>query len=226
MTDYIHKEYPKTVGRTEFWKQIKRTVNGKPVGEKEIVAIVRQIKKYLKLTNSDCLLDLGCGNGALASHLIEDVGTYRGVDFSDYLIGIAKEFFSHERAVYEIDSIQNFIQATEYRSDYNKVLIYGVISYLSKHEVGCMLSGIYENFANVTKIFVGNIPNKAKAADFYRARNVQDYDPLDHKSPIGLWWKAEELCGICREIGFNVEVAKMPDDFYGSSYRFDLLLMR
>jgi len=25
MSEYIHKEFPKSVGRDEFWKQIKRT---------------------------------------------------------------------------------------------------------------------------------------------------------------------------------------------------------
>ena len=56
MSEFLHKEYPKTVGRNEFWKQIKRTVNGKEVSQKDINQIVFQIKNKLKLSSQDILL--------------------------------------------------------------------------------------------------------------------------------------------------------------------------
>ena len=92
----MHKEFPKSVGRDEFWKQIKRTVNGKEVSEEDISNIVKQITNHILPNKEDHLLDLGCGNGALASNFFPSIGQYTGVDFSEYLLGVAQEFFNPE----------------------------------------------------------------------------------------------------------------------------------
>ena len=39
--DHAHKVYPKQFERDDFWSQIKRTVNGKPVSEEDSVQIIR-----------------------------------------------------------------------------------------------------------------------------------------------------------------------------------------
>ena len=72
--DYIHKQHPKTVGKTEFWKQIKRTVNGKEVSDSDIKKIVCAINDALQLNENDYVLDLGCGNAALASYFLPKIG--------------------------------------------------------------------------------------------------------------------------------------------------------
>ena len=97
MSDYIHKEFPKSVGKKEFWKQIKRTVNGVEVSENDIHMIVEAIRNALNLNKEDHVLDLGCGNAALASKFFGDIHSYSGFDFSDYLLSIAKENFFFRR---------------------------------------------------------------------------------------------------------------------------------
>jgi SAM-dependent methyltransferase len=226
MSEYIHKEFPKTVGRNEFWKQIKRTVNGKEVSEEDISNIVRQINEHMLLNEEDHLLDLGCGNGALASNFFNSIRGYTGVDFSDYLLDVAREFFNSESVNYINDTAEKFVQNCQSPESYSKVLIYGVMSYLGRCGLVGVLSDINRKFTNLDCVFVGNIPNKLKAEDFYAARGVTDFDLEDRKSAIGMWWDPEDLTNLCNDIGFKVELLYMPDRFYGSKYRFDMLLTK
>jgi cyclopropane fatty-acyl-phospholipid synthase-like methyltransferase len=226
MSEYIHKEFPKSVGRDEFWKQIKRTVNGKEVSEEDISNIVKQITNHIKPNKEDHLLDLGCGNGALASNFFPRIGQYTGVDFSEYLLGVAQEFFNPENVEYVDDSAENFINNCESPQIYTKILIYGVMSYFGRKGLINMLTKIKNDFVNSDYVFIGNIPNKLKAQEFYDNGSVTDFDVEDSKSAIGTWWDPEDLILICNDIGFKVELLYMPDSFYGSKYRFDILLTR
>lgn len=227
MSDFIHKEYPKTVGETDFWKQIKRTVNGKDVSIEDIQMIVEKIMSNMNFNKNDHLLDFGCGNGALASYFFPEIGKYTGVDFSEYLLSIANKYFKPNNDVNYIENnVTDFIDEERYVDVYSKVLVYGVMSYFSREELYGTLEKIARDYVNVEKIYIGNIPNKDKAKDFFSNRNILDYDLNDPKTPIGMWWIPEDLLMICNEIGFEASVLFMPDNFYGAKYRFDLLLNR
>lgn len=226
MSEYIHKEFPKTVGRNEFWKQIKRTVNGEEVSEQDISNIVKQINDYMLFNDGDHLLDLGCGNGALASNFFPSIRWYTGVDFSDYLLDVAEEFFSPESVKYINDNAENFIKNCETPESYSKVLIYGVMSYLGREGLIGVLSGINRKFVSLDSIFIGNIPNKLKAKTFYAAGGILDFDLDDKTSAIGMWWDPADLTKLCIDLGFKVELLYMPDSFYGSKYRFDMVLTK
>src|SRR5687768_4849570 len=93
-TDYYHKEYPKSVAPDDFWGQVRRTVNGKPVSQEHIDMIVAGIRAGLQLQPKDCLLDLACGNGALSRYFFSECAGFLGVDFSEYLISVAQKNFA------------------------------------------------------------------------------------------------------------------------------------
>jgi len=226
MKNYIHKEFPKTVGRRDFWKQIKRTVNGQEVSEKDISRIVTQVSQNLCLRKSDHLLDLGCGNGALASNFFSEVGYYTGVDFSEYLLDVAKEFFNPEGVKYIDSSVESFVNNCDNPSEYTKILIYGVMSYFGREGFIQILTKIKQDFINAKCIFIGNIPNELKAEEFYGNRGVLEYDVGDMNSAIGTWWTPEGLLRCCNEIGFKAELFYMPTCFYGAKYRYDIRLTR
>jgi hypothetical protein len=84
------KEYPKTLAPTDFWGQVKRTVNGQAVSEEQIQMILALIRRELQLDKDDRLLDLACGNGALSQYLFADCREFLGVDFSEVLIDVAR----------------------------------------------------------------------------------------------------------------------------------------
>src|SRR5690554_1368115 len=225
--DYLHKEYPKQFDRDAFWEQIKRTVNGKPVSDQDIRMIVDQIQSSLDLRSDERLLDLGCGNAALTSYLFGHVQQYFGVDFSDYLIGVAREFFSHAgKTHYYCDDAVAFTNAFEYPEKIDKVVIYGVISYLAAADVEHLVSTLSNRYTSCKRIFIGNIPHRSKAAVFFRRRNVEQYRLDDPESAIGIWWAPEEFIRIGNMFGYDVDILTMPESFYGAEYRFDVLLKR
>ncbi len=227
MSDYIHKEYPKTVGRTEFWRQIKRTVNGVEVSDKDIEQIVCQIQNALQLTRKDHLLDLGCGNGALASNFFDNILKYTGVDFSAYLLEIAVQYFKPNDLVNYLEAdVVDYIKNIKENDSYDKILMYGVISYFKKKDVLELLQTIRKCLPDVQRIFIGNVPNKAKAEQFYAVRDVINYDLNDPKGSIGVWWTEEEIIRVSQIAGYRANILRMPESFYGAKYRFDLLLIR
>ncbi len=225
--DYLHKEYPKQFDRDAFWHQIKRTVNGKPVSEQDIQMIVDQISRALLLQPGDNLLDLGCGNAALASYLFGNISAYHGVDFSEYLIGVAEEFFAIPQKTHFYCG-----DAVECTDSFNepgvitKALVYGVISYLSTDAVSHLLNTLWDRYTACERIFIGNVPDRSKAAEFFRRRNVSEYRLDDPSSAIGIWWSPEEFVRVGGQCGFEVEIFKMPEAFYGAAYRFDVLMKR
>ena len=225
MSEFLHKEYPKSFERNDFWSQIKRTVNGQPVSKDQIDMIVTKVSNELELENQDTLLDLGCGNGALGNYFLKDIKYYVGVDFSEYLIGIANEYFQdEEKTLYVVDDMLSYIQKDNNSINYSKVLIYGCISYLKLNQSYNLLKGIRENIQSVEKIFIGNIPDLEFANKFYSNRNIREFDVNDPKSLIGVWWDKNILEEKFFKLGFDTKITKMPTEFYCSKYRMDITL--
>jgi dTDP-4-amino-4,6-dideoxygalactose transaminase/cyclopropane fatty-acyl-phospholipid synthase-like methyltransferase len=225
--DYLHKEFPKKFKKHEFWAQIKRTVNGKPVSEEDIKMIVDQIKSCLSLEADSHLLDIGCGNGALAGRLFPFIKEYTGVDFSSYLLEIANEYFRPNCSINYIEKdALAFVSEYENSQVFNKLLVYGCMSYLSRADFSVFLDKVYSRFSNVDTVFIGNIPDINKARQFFKNGNINSYDVDNEKSAIGVWWDAGELKRLASEAGFSVEIYKMPTNFYGHHYRFDMVLRR
>lgn len=225
--DFLHKEFPKKFARDDFWAQIKRTVNGQPVSERDIAQIVDQIKRHLRLTAASHLLDLGCGNGALAARLFPYLGTYTGVDFSAYLLGIAREYFQRAANISYIEAdARSFVATYAPTESFDRVLIYGCMSYFTREDFSLLLSHLQRRFPGVSTVFVGNVPDISRAAEFFAARNIGQYELDNPQTPIGVWWAREDLLRLGEQLGFLTECLKMPEDFYGSRYRFDVVFRK
>lgn len=225
--DFLHKEYPKRFSKTDFWRQIKRTVNGQPVAESDIELIVRQITTHLQLDSDDHLLDLGCGNGALAARLFDRTARYTGVDFSECLLDVADEFFRpHDGIAYIQSDIRKTAAFHSAAANATKVLIYGCICYLSKPEVQQLLVELRQRFPRVQRIMIGNVADREKSDEFFAARNICQYELDDPQSAIGVWWSREELTRGAERLGYQATIVTMPPEFYGSKYRFDVVMHR
>lgn len=222
---HFHKEYPKTRPETDFWGQVKRTVNGQPVSEEQIAQIVTTIQKHLQLTPSDVLLDLGCANGALTDRLFAQCRGGVGVDFSEYLIGIAHKYFQRlpDRA-YVLGDAVDFVSTTMDAQRFTKALCYGVFQYLPADSARMLLTALRQRFPHIGSFFIGNLPNKAKMHDFFRERDYQPGVENDPYSAIGIWRTEEEFTVLAADCGWGVSCSHMPKDFFAAHYRFDALL--
>ena len=225
MKDYIHKEYPKTCEPDDFFGQVKRTVNGKPVSPEQIAMIVSAITSGLELAAGETLVDIGCGNGALSQYLFERCDLYQGVDFSEYLIEVAQKNFENPplHTFKLMDAVQ-YVETEPSPERFEKALCYGVFSYFSPASAERLLSVLKTRFTGLKRIFIGNLPDRDLAARFYP--EGEDFTHLldDAQSPLGIWRSQDFMRDLAASTGWNAEFRKMPDDFYASRYRFDAIL--
>ena len=224
--DHIYKELSKLCDPKDFFGQVKRTVNGKPVEEEDINLIVETIRTELDLNRDDLLLDLGCGNVALASMIFDDIQGYLGVDFSEYLIEIAKKNFTKPNFEVVVDDAIDFLERAEINLNVTKILCYGVFMYFSSEEAFKVLQLTAEKYPNAQRFLIGNLPDKTRANNFFY--EDIDYDKLldDNQSSIGKWWSTEELEELAKNAGWIIKFHNMPKSFYSSHYRFDAVLIR
>lgn len=223
--EYDHKEYPKMVGEKDYWGQVKRTVNGQAVREEDIAMITSAIRHGLELKpgGQDCLLDLGCGNGALTSLLYDSVRGALGVDFSEYLIQVAKRDFQEPgRFEYEEKDVYQYLFSEKHPERFNKVLMYGCFSYF--HNAQAILNLLRERFTSVERVFIGNIPDLSLAGEFYYSGIPSLNELRDPESKIGVWRTESEFRVLAEQTGWRAQFLRMPAEFYSAHYRYDVVL--
>lgn len=220
-----YDSYAKQFGRTDYWRQVKRTVNGIPVSDDDIQLIVKRLYDALDLKKDDYLLDLACGNGALSQFLFDSIYKFHGVDQSSYLIDIAKSDFEEKNLfTFCCSDVMDYISSEIEPEKYTKVLCYGSFSYF--FNAGEILSLLNSKFKNVEVVFIGNLPDLDKVKLFYKDSipNVQLLK--SHDTSIGVWRNMSEFRGLANDSGWEVEFIKMPENFYSSHYRYDAILRR
>jgi SAM-dependent methyltransferase len=224
---YLHLEHPKTKAPDDFWGQVSRTVNGEPVAEEDINLIVTTIRSRLGFTLSDIVLDIGCGNGALSRFFFKDISELHGVDFSSYLIRIAKDNFERmpEFSFTEADAV-SYVESESNPKRYTKALCYGVFAYFTEHDAEVVLRELAQRFVNVSTLYIGNLPDRDLAHLFYK--NDVDYTALldDPLAAIGIWRSKIQMSELAQKCGWSAEFSVMPEAFYSSHYRYDVKLTR
>jgi SAM-dependent methyltransferase len=70
------------------------------------------IKNHLNLNHKLDVLDLGCGTGNAIPYLMPYLNSYRGVDFSRYMLNIAKQAYPNVQ--FDCSSITNFKVTNQY----------------------------------------------------------------------------------------------------------------
>lgn len=224
---YDYVEYPKTLPRDDFWGQVRRTVNGRPVGQGQIDMIVAQIRAALALTDADTLLDLACGNAALTSHLVDECAHVTGVDHSAYLIGVALDHFHRPpNTEFVVADVADYLASEPAPERFTAVLCYGSFSYFTADTAERVLHILHRRFPNVRRVLLGNLPDKTHADEFYRRRGRAP-DPLDSPyTQIGMWRTPTELATLAEVAGWGTTILTMPDTFFAVRYRYDTLLSR
>jgi cyclopropane fatty-acyl-phospholipid synthase-like methyltransferase len=224
--EFDHDTYARTRAVDDFWGQVRRTVRGKPVSDEQIGMIVSAIRRALEMKKQDTLLDIACGNGALAHLLFGSCLGYLGVDLSEHLISVAKANFEALPAYEFVHAgASDYVRAEPRPERFSKVLCYGSFPYFSPDDAGEVLRALFEKFVNVRSVFIGNLPDRDRAALFYEG--PPDAQELaDCRSQIGIWRSRDEFAQLARGAGWEVKISTMPADFYASHYRYDALLSR
>lgn len=211
----------------DFWGQIRRTVNGRPVPEEQIRMILDAAGTGLDLRPGDALLDLACGNGALSSRFFSSCSHFLGVDSSEYLISVAKKHF--ERAPgyrFTLQDVADYVRLEPHPERFTKALCYGSFSYFSADSAEAFLRLLAGRFARIDRLFIGNLPDRERLSSFYVSSRASEEELIDPRSQIGIWRTRDEFRALARACGWSAEFSVMPETFYAAHYRYDALLTR
>jgi cyclopropane fatty-acyl-phospholipid synthase-like methyltransferase len=224
---FDHDAYARTQSETDFWGQIRRTVDGKAVSDEQIEMIIHLIKHGLGIRDSDTLLDLACGNGALASRIFNDCKAYLGVDSSEYLITVARRYFASEPGVnFALQDVDSYLDQAQDPHQFTVALCYGSYSYFSRKTAEHLLKSLDKKFINIRSVYIGNIPNKDKWREFYTNQLPPIEELDDHESQIGIWWSPDEFSKLVSTTEWIAEFVTLPKNLYSAHYRYDVVLTR
>jgi SAM-dependent methyltransferase len=222
--DYV--AYPKTLHPRDFWRQVRRTVNGEPVDDGQIELIVESIRENLELQAFDVVADIACGNGALSHYLFPSCASLYGTDRSEYLIDVALSNFARPPAYcFAVADAGSFASDEQKPERFTKALCYGSFSYFPPVTARTLLAGLARRFPNLERVLVGNLPDRERSANAFPVapdpEHLEDYD-----SPIGVWRSEEQMASLAAECGWRARFTRMPSAFYASHYRYDAVLER
>ena len=237
LTKWVNYDtHAKSRPRTDFWGQVRRTVQGRPVPEMQIDLIVAAVIASLGLGPDDMLLDLACGNGALSDRLFERCAGGVGVDASEYLIGVAQEYFAAPSRQYVMADVADWVDTAADPSRFTKAVCYGSFSYLPDDTAARMLRGLQRRFPRIDRVLLGNLPDPARAGRFYgagsnagrrtgRTPNLTTPDLRTPESDLGVWRDEAEITALAGP-GWQVATRPMPPAFFAAHYRYDAILVR
>lgn len=217
-----YKTYPATCPRDEFWVQVRRMVGGKPVSEEQIQMIVAAAQEGLELRPGDFFLDLCCGNGALSMYFFKWCSRALGVDYSEPLIDVAREYFEQPPDyVFQLGDVVDYVNREPDPGRFTKALCYGALQCLPREGARSLLHTLRKRFVHVTRLYLGNLPDRNRVHNFPPALK----QPLDDPdTPLGIWWTQKEVVAVAMETGWDVTFKIMPKDFFAAHYRFDAVL--
>lgn len=219
--------HARTCAPEDFWAQVKRTVRGQPVSDEQINMIVSAIQTHLSLQPDDAVLDLACGNGELSRRLFAACGSWLGVDLSEYLIEVAnRHFAAPPRIAFLAAGAAQYLASEPQPERFSKVLCYGSFAYFSQTDARATLQLLHDRFVNVQTIFIGNLPDRARASAFYAPREPEPEELTDPQAQIGIWRTCEEFAALAAETGWEASFPAMPAGFFAAKYRYDAVLRR
>jgi hypothetical protein len=224
---FSYDEHARTCDPDDFLGQMRRTVQGVPISDDQIQMIIEAIKSGLEFKTDDVLLELACGNGALSRNLFGSCREYLGVDVSEYLISVAKnnfEILPHYQ--FSVLGGVEYVRQEQQPMRFTKALCYAGFQYFPDENASEVLRALFDKFGNIQNIFIGNLPDKDRALDFYKSRQPSVDEMSDCSTAIGIWRTKDEFKRLVRNAGWHVKFSTMPAKFHASHYRYDALLSR
>ncbi len=221
----LYEEHARGCDDTDFWGQVRRTVDGKPVPEEQITLIVAKMTEHLDLRPDDILLDICCGNGALSARFFRQCAGGLGIDYSETLVSVARRHFEMGPSFeYMSGEALGALHSMVEPARFTKALIYGSINYFSRENAEKLLAVVRERCVNVSRLVIGNVADLAHIHAFF---GPERYEPgIEDKpdSAIGAWWSRDGFSQMAARAGWSTEYHQMPEPFYARHYRFDALL--
>jgi hypothetical protein len=221
----LYESHARSCDPKDFQGQVMRNPHGKSVGDDQVVLILDAIGKGLDIAEQDVVLDLCCGNGAITDPIFARCQGGVGVDFTRYLIEVAKTHFERPPyCLYRLSDVHEYLETTDDTERFTKAFCYGAFQYLTEAKASGVLVALRQRFPNVRRVFIGNLPDVEQANLFFGA-NIPSLQHLKtHDTLFGIWRSEQEVTKLAFESGWRTEFSRMPTGFYSAHWRFDATL--
>lgn len=227
MNDYWKSHYNDSSKRFAgaLLKQVGKTVNGYEVSEDQVRLIVDNMRESLRLSASDYVLDLCCGNGLLTRRYAPLVNQVVGVDYTQGLIDAALQLNQYQNIEYVTADV--LCLAPRYLRGVSKVIMYEAIQHFTLEEFGLLLDGLSDLEVG-TRFLIGSVPDKNKLKTYYDTEEKFKFHlqrEAEGRPHIGRWWLSEEIDQLSSSRGFRAShLLQQRPALYTAYYRFDMIL--
>ncbi|MBI4945699.1 MAG: class I SAM-dependent methyltransferase [Bacteroidetes bacterium] len=203
--------------------------------------IAKDIIGKVHFESHDVVLDLCCGNAALAKIISKTCKEIHGVDFSEKLIETAKippasqsgKIFLPSRELAVVLHLSDALNIDKlFQEDFfDKSYCYFSFQYFDKKK----REDILEKLSRVTKhngvIFLGDIPDKTRMWNFYptqlkfyREKISRLIQFKEGECDLGWWINPKEIIDWCERKKLPVTILQQEKTLPHAHYRFDVLI--
>src|SRR5579872_5262431 len=110
----FYEKHARSRDPKDFQSQVLRAPHGRPVGSEQVDMLVDAIARGLDIKADDVVLDLCCGNGVITDRIFAQCSGGVGVDFTPYLIDVAKENFERiPDRLYQLSDVAMYAETTD-----------------------------------------------------------------------------------------------------------------
>lgn len=210
----------------ELFRQVERTVDGRPVPSEQIELIIGAIKQWLNLSRNDVLLDLCCGNGLITARLSPCCRAVVGADYSLELIQIAQERSAMPNTVY-LHRAADDLRPTDFPMGVpTKVCMNSGLQCFTERMVGRLLNLLRELVQQGVTLYFTDVPDSGKIKAFYNT--PERWTEFEQRraagtEAIGTWWDRDHLRSIMEQAGYSVRIINPELNRFTAHYRFDVL---
>lgn len=213
-------------GPDDFLKQVKRTVCGRPMDERQVTISTEVALAALQPTSSDILLDLGCGNGLVTVRLAAHCHTVYGIDYSRSLIEIARRHHQVSNIVYLHRDAVDVTPTDLGNVRPTKVSMLAGLQYFTIRKLERLLSMLTVATDGIAPLFFSDVPDVNNLYNFYDSPERRTYYESQRAlgtEPMGTWWSRPHLARIFRRAGYAVQFLEQGRHRYAASHRFDVM---
>ena len=217
---------PQKFDELQFFEQVGKTTKKCAISRDQFEILNASLLANLQLRSTDEVLDVCCGNGIVSCRVAQLCRKVVGIDYSPYLIEIAKKYNKPENVEYfQIDAMS--LKTWRILDNFDKIYMYEALQHFHPNQFAALLTDFQKFMKGDYFLFIGSVPDVVKKWSFYNTRLRQiDYyiRKIRGTESIGTWWDKNDIRLVTEKIGLKVNFFDQPISLYTSHYRFDMLI--
>lgn len=208
----------------DFYRQVGRTFHKIPYSESQVQHLVDALLSHLPRDSGASLLDVACGNGMITSRLASHFAHVTGVDYSEPLIGVARQHFSRDNIEYVIAEAEHFLAPP---ASYDCAVVCLALQHFSISQVRALLRRLTVLLKPGAPVALAEVPDGDRLWNFYRGlsgRVRYAVDVIRNRPIIGYWWRPTDLHRLALEAGMSLSIHYQPVTCPNHYFRYDAVL--